>query len=214
MGAESIVTGNVKGEAGRMFAVVSSDDRMPVFVKEGYVGFWPCGPDKYYGWALLHSKQGEVVTEAALRGSMVGWGNPAARPAVQWKEPGLERADNTQENHLPQETLLRALSIQQPLSEQILIGKKKHEYRSQRTLIRERVYLYAGKKFKKDVPGFTAEQAALLPRGVILGSVEIVGCHEDEDEDCFVWKLANPIRYPKPLVPQGVPQPGFWRPKF
>ena len=70
-----------------MFAVVSSDDRMPVFVKKVYVGFWPCEPDNILGWALLHSKQGEVVTEAALRGSMVGWDNPAARAAIQWEVP-------------------------------------------------------------------------------------------------------------------------------
>jgi hypothetical protein len=28
----------------RMFAVVSSDDQSPVFVKQGYVGFWPARP--------------------------------------------------------------------------------------------------------------------------------------------------------------------------
>jgi len=75
----------INDEAGRMFAVISGDDRMPVFVKEGYVGFWPCGPDKYYGWAVLHSNQGDVVTEAALRGSMFGWSDPTARAAVQWQ---------------------------------------------------------------------------------------------------------------------------------
>ena len=78
-----------------MFAVVSSDDRMPVFVKEGYVGFWPCEPDNILGWALLHSKQGEVVTEAALRGSMVGWDNPAARAAIQMGSPVPARGDSS-----------------------------------------------------------------------------------------------------------------------
>ncbi len=115
---------------------------------------------------------------------------------------------------MPTETLKRALSIQQPLSELILTGVKKEEYRSQRTHIRERVYLYAGKKFKREVPGYGATKAEQLPRGVIVGSVAIVGCHEDEVEDCFVWELADPVRYPKPLVPQGVPQPGFWFPTF
>ncbi len=116
---------------------------------------------------------------------------------------------------LPIETLKRALSIQQPMSELILTGHKTEEYRSRRTLIRERVYLYAGKKFKTDFPGFSGAKAALLPRGVIVGSVEVAGCHEDdEEENCFVWELKDPVRYPKPLVPQGVPQPGFWWPKF
>jgi hypothetical protein len=194
----------------RMFAVVSSDDRMPVFVKQGKVGLWPCQPDRQLAWARMHVIQGAAITEAALRGSMVGWDNPEARRAVQW-EPG---AVPTQENRLPKETLKRALSIQQPLSELTLTGEKTEEYRSRRTLIRERVYLYAGKKFKKDVPDFPSEKAALLPRGVIVGSVEIVGCREDEEKDCFAWELAKPRRYREPLVPHGVPQPGFWHPTF
>jgi hypothetical protein len=205
MGAQSTVTGNAKGEAGRMFAVVSSDDRMPVFVKEGYVGFWPCEVTQQLAWARMHFIQGEVVTEAALRGSMIGWGNPAARPAVDWKEPGSERP-------VPDENLTRALSIRQPLSELILLGEKTKEYRSRRTLIRDRVYLYAGKKVAV-VEGFPEVEAALLPRGVIVGSVEIVGCKGNK-KDGFIWLLSRPVRYPTPLVPIGVPQPGFWQPKF
>ena len=42
---------------------------------------------------------------------------------------------------------------------------------------------------------------------VIVGSVDIIGCHEDEDG--FVWELASPRRYRNPLVPHGVPQPDF-----
>jgi hypothetical protein len=115
---------------------------------------------------------------------------------------------------MAREELKRALSVKQPIPELILTGDKTEEYRSKLTHIRERVYLYAGKKYHKDFPDFSEEKASMLPRGVILGSVEIVGCHEDKAEDCFVWELANPIRYPKPLVPLGVPQPGFWWPKF
>jgi hypothetical protein len=67
-----------------MFAVVSSDDQMPVFVKQGCVGYWPCTEDKYLAWGLMHANQGEEVTESALRGSMIGWDNPAAKRAVNW----------------------------------------------------------------------------------------------------------------------------------
>jgi hypothetical protein len=109
------------------------------------------------------------------------------------------------------EQLKRALSIRQPLSERILTGEKTEEYRSRRTHIRGRVYLYAGKKLAS-VDDFPEEEAQLLPRSKIVGSVEIVGCHEDGD--CFAWELANPVRYPKPLVAHGVPQPGFWYPTF
>ena len=38
---------------------------------------------------------------------------------------------------------MRALSIRHPYAEQILRGKKKAEYRSRPTNIRERVYIYA-----------------------------------------------------------------------
>jgi ASCH domain len=194
----------------RMFAVVSSDDRSPVFVKQGYVGFWSCKEDQQVGWAHMHLAQGEAVTEAALRGSMVGWDNPAARLAVQWKEPRSLVADKS-EIRFPKEILKRALSIRQPLSEQILKGEKTEEYRSRRTHIRGRVYLYAGKKLAL-VDEFPNEKARLLPRGLIVGSVEIVGCHEEKD--FFAWELAKPRRYREPMIAQGVPQPGFWHPTF
>lgn len=115
---------------------------------------------------------------------------------------------------MPTETLKRALSIRQPHSELILTGDKTREYRRRLTHIRGRVYLYAGKKLDVDVKGITNERAALLPRSAIVGSVEIVGCHWDKKENSFAWELADPVRYPEPLVARGVPQPGFWWPKF
>jgi hypothetical protein len=117
-------------------------------------------------------------------------------------------------NILPKEILKRALSIRQPLSEQILLGDKTEEYRSRLTHIRGRVYLYAGKKlaFVDDYP---EEKALLLSRSAIVGSVEIVGCHWDKEIERFAWELANPRRYREPLKPTGgVPQPGFWHPTF
>src|SRR5271157_3925694 len=75
---------------------------------------------------------------------------------------------------------MRALSIRQPWAELILLGHKTIEVRSQRTNIRERVHIYAGRnkieaeeeariaaKFGIDVDG--------LPRGVLVGTVEILG---------------------------------------
>jgi hypothetical protein len=121
----------------------------------------------------------------------------------------------TGENPLPKEILTRALSIRQPHSELILIGRKKREYRGRLTHIRRRVYLYAGKKLDLDVKGITNDEAALLPRSAIVGRVEIIGCRKSKRHPAyFEWRLADPIRYPKPLVPHGVPPPGFWWPKF
>jgi predicted transcriptional regulator len=143
----------------------------------------------------------------------VGLDNPAALLAVEWKEPRSVVADKP-ESTLPEEILKRALSIRQPLSELILRGKKKNEYRSRLTHIRGRVYLYAGKKVAT-VRGFPDEEARALPRSAIVGSVEIVGCHWDKKNDCFTWELAKPRRYRAPLIAKGgTPQPGFWHPTF
>jgi hypothetical protein len=80
--------------------------------------------------------------------------------------------------------------------------------------IRGRVYLYAGKKLAW-LDDFPEEEAQALPRSAIVGCVEIVGCHWVKKLDCFGWELAKPRRYPEPLKAKGgVPQPGFWKPKF
>jgi hypothetical protein len=112
--------------------------------------------------------------------------------------------------------ILRALSVRQPYAEQILLGKKKFEYRSTNSNIRERVYLYASKG-KVDDPAEWRKAGAKpdsLPTGVIVGSVEIVDSTFDEDEYIYAWKLARPERLAKPLVPINQPQPAVWRPKF
>jgi hypothetical protein len=109
------------------------------------------------------------------------------------------------------ERLQRALSIRQPLVELILTGEKDLEFRSRRTHIRERVYLYAAKTITS-VEGFPEAEALTLPRGVIVGSIEIIDCLCD-DEGCG-YLFASPRRYRKALKPKGMPQPGFWRPTF
>jgi hypothetical protein len=125
---------------------------------------------------------------------------------------------------------MRALSIRQPWAELILLGHKTIEVRSQRTNIRERVYIYAGRrrieaeeearigaKFSIDVDG--------LPRGVLVGMVEIVGCRPLEMKDSkaacfkidradglFAWLLGRPERAVKLRTPKRQPQPVFFNP--
>lgn len=110
------------------------------------------------------------------------------------------------------ELLARALSIRQPHAENILLGVKKNEYRSRRTHIRGRVYIYAGKSTYDLRGGIYELSDDLLPRGLIVGTVEIVGCEEISYR--WAWKLANPVRYAEPIRPIGQPQPGFWKPRF
>jgi hypothetical protein len=105
----------------------------------------------------------------------------------------------------------RALSIQQPFAEQIMQGKKKYEYRTIPTHIRERIYVYASKtvgpKERWEKSGF---EPGSLPTGVLVGTVEIVDCKEHPDY--FAWKLALPKRAKRMLKPKNQPQPVWFRP--
>jgi hypothetical protein len=106
---------------------------------------------------------------------------------------------------------LRALSIRQRYAELILRGEKKAEYRTIPTRIRERVYIYASRK-----PGpqkgwvKVDKEPDELPVGVLVGTVEIVGCVMNGDE--YAWKLANPKRLRRLLTPENAPQPVWFRP--
>lgn len=106
------------------------------------------------------------------------------------------------------EKLERALSVRQPFAHFIIMGEKRFEYRSRRCHIRGRVYVYAGKNVA-ELDGDDWD----LPRGLIIGSVEIVDCRV-ADPRGFAWILANPRRYDKPLRQYGIPQPGFFKPRL
>ena len=105
----------------------------------------------------------------------------------------------------------RALSIRQPFAEEIMLGKKKHECRGIRTNIRERVYIYASLKPADrknwDEAGFEVGQ---LPTGVIVGTVEIVGCEGKAGD--YRWKLSRPERLRRMIKPKNRPQPVWFRP--
>jgi hypothetical protein len=115
--------------------------------------------------------------------------------------------DTTQSN------INRAISIRQPYVEAILDGKKKIEYRSRKTNIRERVYLYASLKPQEESEfnefGYKREEC---PRGAIVGTVEIVDCTGFDGD--YEIHLANPKRLETFLKPKNQPQPMFWRPVF
>ncbi len=105
----------------------------------------------------------------------------------------------------------RTLSIRQPYAEEIMLGIKKEEYRSIPTNIRGRVYIYASNTLD-DVTGKTkGTKNKDLPRGVIIGSVEIVGCYGSKSEG-YAWTLANPERLLKPVKPVKQPQPVWFYP--
>jgi len=106
---------------------------------------------------------------------------------------------------------MRALSIRHPFAEWIMTGEKDIEYRSRRTNLRERVYIYACKtpSHLEDYEDAGLEPAD-LPHGVLIGTVEIVDCVEGLGE--FEWHLASPERLKKPIAVKAIPQPGFFWP--
>lgn len=112
---------------------------------------------------------------------------------------------------------MRALSVRQPWAELILQGEKEAEYRSMATKIRGTVYLYASLgKYTRDLMDEFSEELGFdvydLDRGVLIGTVEVYDC--EEDDDGYAWLLRNPVRFKKPLaINQGVqPQPAWFYP--
>jgi hypothetical protein len=95
-----------------------------------------------------------------------------------------------------------ALSIRQPYAEQILRGIKSVEYRSRPTNIRGRIYIYAslyrGPR-DEETPATHGIGAGLLPRGFIVGTIEICGC--TFNGDCYEWRLRDPRRLKRPRRP-------------
>lgn len=104
-------------------------------------------------------------------------------------------------------TNTRALSIRQPWAELIMLGEKDTEYRSRATSVRGRIAIYASLSTENLED---AEEYDLsidrLPRGVIIGTVELFDCDEGD------WKLREPKRLATPLKPTAHPQPVWFYP--
>ena len=81
-----------------------------------------------------------------------------------------------------------ALGIQQPWAELILRGWKTLEIRSLSTQVRGPIYLYASKRLSTlPAAGLAAAERGLdletLPRGLLVGSVDVVGSRPTTAED-------------------------------
>jgi hypothetical protein len=112
-------------------------------------------------------------------------------------------------------TVNKALSIRQPWAEKILNGSKKIEYRKvPNSKEGQRVYIYAslGKTDKSQWQReFTVEEVEALPKGVLVGTVEIGKCVSKGGG--YEWHLLNPKRLSKPVKPKNQPQPVWFTPK-
>ena len=105
---------------------------------------------------------------------------------------------------------MKALSIRQPWAELIVAGHKDIENRRWRTDYRGPVLIHAGvniepidadlREWVKRVSGFDLPQAADLPRGGIVGQVEIVDLVQSSSSPWFSgpygFVLANARRLP------------------
>lgn len=113
---------------------------------------------------------------------------------------------------------LKALSLRQPWAEEIMMKIKKIEYRKTPTSHRGPIYIYAslGK-------GGSAEEIARwekkhgvsvsdLPRGKLIGTVEIVDCRYSGKHGDYEWRLANPKRLKRPIAPVEHPMPVWFHP--
>ena len=106
----------------------------------------------------------------------------------------------------------KALSIRQPYAEMILRGIKKIEYRTMRTNIRGRVYIYASLT-PGSIEAFEKINAKPgdFPTGVLVGTVEIIGCETPDGYD-YEWLLDKPERLVQPITADNKAQPSWFIP--
>jgi hypothetical protein len=106
---------------------------------------------------------------------------------------------------------LLAISIKQPFAEQVMRGTKKLEYRSRPTHIRGRVYVYASLKPRprEDWKGLRFGLADVSV-GMIIGTVEVVGCRRVSTG--YAWVLRSPLPLRRPVAPEEHPQPVWFYP--
>lgn len=132
---------------------------------------------------------------------------------------------------------MKAFTVYQPYAHAIVAGLKGYETRPRRTNIRGRVAVHAGKmgisKATKDltdrefwdlVGEVGKDTWTDFPRGVVLGTVEIVDCVPVEEIAAtltererllgdyspgrWAWVLQNPVIFPTPIPARGMQ--GWW----
>jgi hypothetical protein len=138
----------------------------------------------------------------------------AGDSAAGMRSKGGAAAGKKKSKPIPASLVLnRALSIRQPHAEKILRGIKTIEYRAAPTNNRGRVYIYASTRpAELDVFEELGAKPGDFPTGVLVGTVEIVGCEKPVSSEKYQWQLANPQRLAEPLKPDNKPQPVWFIP--
>jgi hypothetical protein len=124
--------------------------------------------------------------------------------------------------------MMKALSLWQPWASLVIVGAKQYETRSWKTSYRGTLVIHAALKWDAELEThafhFKAHLGAPLdamPRGVALGTVELVEIITTEDalfkegidarerqfgdysSGRWAWRLANPIAFPEPILCAG-----------
>jgi hypothetical protein len=120
---------------------------------------------------------------------------------------------------------MRAISVRQPWAELIVRGSKTIECRPRPTYVRERVWIYAaeGRAHRETLSTITVTDNTALPRGFLIGTVELVACRRLQPSDSaaaclpidfegYAWLLVRPERLATLLRPTCRPQPEFFVP--
>jgi hypothetical protein len=118
-------------------------------------------------------------------------------------------------------TEIRVLAVRQPWASLIVEGLKTIEVRSRVTNIREVIAIYASASKQDEIEEYYREyNFYTLPKGVIIGTVEIIGCADFDlitfsgkellskasclpsykiSTNFYYWKLANPVKFFSPI---------------
>jgi len=104
-----------------------------------------------------------------------------------------------------------AISIQQPYVHRIFNKTKKVEYRTVNTHKRGVVYIYASLGKSREGDCKRNEDFANLPRGVIIGTVEVIDCVRYGHRS-YGYVLKNPRRFRRAIKPKKKPQPVWFIP--
>lgn len=113
---------------------------------------------------------------------------------------------------------LPALTIKQPWAQLIMLGIKDIENRTWATEYRGPIFIHAGQKWDSDPwpveSGLTIDED-LVPRGMILGTVDLVDIVKDSVSPWalpfqYHWVIKNPSLLSAPVPWRG--QMGLWYP--
>ena len=113
---------------------------------------------------------------------------------------------------------MKALSIRQPHAEAIMRGVKPIEFHSRPTDVRGRIYIYASlRRFRAEeeaemlqMYGIEDVDIDALPRGVLIGTVEIWDCTGSDRK--YEWHFRSPERATELLKPTKQPQAIWFHP--